>query len=81
MNDFSKESEFAAIIKAEMKKRTRIEMTVAELGFPSGAGPIEINQRLIELGYEQLSAKLLLHAAKNPGEIYLPGTSLVLHKK
>ena len=81
MNTFFENSGFAAVVQNEVAKRKKVEMTVAQLGFPEGASIIEINQRVKELGYEEFSDKALLHAAKHPGKIYLPGASFVLRKK
>ena len=81
MNQSFEDSGFAAIVKTEVAKRNKVEMTVAQLGFPEGASIIEINQRVKELGYEEFSDNALLHAAKHPGKIYLPGASFVLRKK
>ncbi len=75
------DSGFVAVVKTEVAKRNKVEMTVAQLGFPEGASIIEINQRVKELGYEEFPDKTLLHAAKHPGKIYLPNTSFVLQKK
>ena len=81
MQKFFEDSGFADVIQNEVAKRSKVEMTVAQLGFPDGASIIEINQRVKELSYEEFSDKTLLHAAKYPGKIYLPGASFVLRKK
>lgn len=81
MIKYCKDSGFAAIVKTEVAKRNKVEMTVAQLGFPKGASIIEINQRVKELGCEEFPDKMLLHAAKHPGKIYLPNTCFILQKK
>ncbi|MDO8548208.1 MAG: hypothetical protein Q7R71_00880 [bacterium] len=81
MNKFFEDSGFAAIVKTEVEKRNKIEMTVAQLGFPEGASIIEINQRVKELGYKEFPDNMLLYAAKHPGKIYSSGASFVLRKK
>ena len=81
MNKSFKDSGFAAVMKTEVAKRNKVKMTVAQLGFHEGASIIEINQRVKELGYEEFPDNMLLHAAKHPGKIYLPGASFVLCKK
>jgi len=81
MQKFFEDSGFANVIKNEVAKRSKVEMTVAQLGFPNGASIIEINQKLKKLGFEEFSDKTLLAAAKDPGKVYLPQASFVLRKK
>lgn len=75
------DSGFADVIQREVAKRNKVEMTVAQLGFPNGASIIEINQRVKELGFEEFADNALLAAAKDPSKVYLPGASFVLRKK
>lgn len=81
MNKSFEDSGFATSFFTVAAKRNKVEMTVAQLGFPEGASVIEINQRVKELGYEEFPDQALLHAAKHPGKVYLPGASFVLRKK
>lgn len=81
MSKFFVESGFAGILKKEVAKRNKIEMSVADLGFPNGASLVDINAKVKQLGYQEFSTKSLQPAAQHLGKIYEPGAKFVLHKQ
>lgn len=62
--------------------RTRHEISVGDLGFKEPACLTEINEAVVRLGYEHLSAQMLLHDARTRCKThYFPNHIFVLFKE